>query len=89
MSIIWSVIPEEIIFASSDYATCLGFTGDGQAQVNGQTKANYLGRDVILLRLSSGRGRIISLLSTDPADFLDTRFAPNGEINFPESGKLQ
>lgn len=89
MSIIWSIIPEEIIFASSDYATCLGFTGTDQSQVNGLTKASYLGRDVILLPLSNGKGRIISLLSTDPADFLDMRFAPNGEIDFTESGKLQ
>ncbi len=89
MSIIWSIIPEEIIFASSDYATCLGFMGSDQGEVNGLTKANYLGRDVVLLRLSNGRGRIMSLLSTDPADFMDTRFAPNGEINFPESNELQ
>lgn len=59
---IWSIIPEEFIFAGEEAAA-------------GPSQQQYLGRQVLV----SG-GRIVSLLSTDPSDFLDARFSPGSQL---------
>ena len=65
---IWSIIPEEIIF---------------QDNSNEQTvkKINYLNRDVLVNYQKDGKGRIVSVLSTDPFDYLDQRIIPGTIIN--------
>lgn len=40
------------------------------------------GKQVLIEPLSADRGRIIRLLSTDPADFLETRFLPGSPVVF-------
>lgn len=60
---IWSVIPEEVVFKAGEKSSDLQLT-------------EYLGRRVILRQ-----GRVDSLLSTDPADFLDQRFMPGSLVN--------
>ena len=59
---IWSIIPEEFIFAN---------TGDETTP----TQRQYLGRQVLV-----SNGRIVGLLSTNPGDFLDSRFSPGSEL---------
>ena len=60
---IWSIIPEEFIFAGSE----------PELQAPGQRQ--YLGRQVLV-----SSGRIVGLLSTNPADYLDARLAPGAEL---------
>ena len=65
---IWSVIPEDIIFAEqSDYEEL--------------RQVEYMGKLVTVRRLSPGRGEIISLLSTDPSDFLVKSLHPGSVID--------
>ena len=62
---IWSVIPEELIFS--------------QPAQRGQPPAalliRYLNRQVMVRQ-----GRVETLLSTNPADFLDERFLPGALV---------
>jgi len=66
--VIWSVIPESIIFAA-------GAKADELRQIN------YRGRKVIVRQAGSGRGEIVSLLSSDPADFLSPHLSPGSMID--------
>lgn len=43
------------------------------------------GKQLLVEPLSNGEGRVVRLLSTDPADFLDQRFLPGGRIVFTGS----
>lgn len=64
---IWSIIPEEMLFA----------------QQNAQTERielQYLGK-----KIYARGGKLDTLLSTDPADFLDQRFVPGVCINSGEN----
>ena len=64
---IWSIVPEEILFA----------------QQNAQTERiemQYLGK-----KIYACGGKLDALLSTDPADFLDQRFAPGVCISNSEN----
>ena len=54
---IWSVIPEDVIFPSREMERCDVVFHQGQ-------------------RVVAKNGRIESLLSTDPYDFLDIRYTP-------------
>ncbi len=63
---IWSIIPEEIIFAS-------------QEQPNYQ-QIQYLGRQVTVLADKEGGGEIVALVSSNPADYLDQRFSLGRKI---------
>jgi hypothetical protein len=58
---IWSIVPEEVIFAAAEEAELPAING------------RYLGRQVMLRPCGEGLGEITALLSTDPADFLDLR----------------
>lgn len=64
---IWSIIPESVIFNDA-------------AEQQGLQSVSFRGRQV-LIRASGGRGEIISLLSTDPADFLSPCFMPGTMID--------
>ncbi|MBQ1502072.1 MAG: YlzJ-like family protein [Firmicutes bacterium] len=65
---IWSIIPENVIFAAGADTAALRQIG-------------YLGRKVLVRQVSAGRGEIVALLSTDPADFLSPRLAPGSFID--------
>ncbi len=65
---IWSIISDQEIFAE---------TGTPQAALR---SIDYLGRRLLVRRGADGQGEIVSVLSTDPADFLDGRLAPGTRI---------
>ncbi|MEG1537516.1 MAG: YlzJ-like family protein [Clostridiales bacterium] len=65
---IWSIISEEEIFADP-----------GQRQI-ALRSIDYLGKRLLVRQGADGQGEIVSLLSTDPADFLDGRLAPGTRI---------
>lgn len=65
---IWSIIPEEVIFEDHNLKQAL-------------KKVRYLDREVLISAEDDGRGRIVSLLSTNPQDYLDDRFCPGSLIN--------
>jgi hypothetical protein len=58
---IWSIIPEEIVFSEE--------TNDKPFR-----QVPYYGRQVLIRNHTNGKGEIISLLSTDPLDFLNAKF---------------
>ena len=60
---IWSIIPESVIFAGS--------IESGQIR-----QICYQGRKVLVRQASSGSGEIVGLISSDPADFLSPKYAP-------------
>jgi len=66
---IWSIIPVEEIFAEEN--------GYNLKQME------YLGRQIIVQPDQSGYGTIMSLCSTDPADFLDQNLLPGQRIPLP------
>jgi hypothetical protein len=67
--VIWSIIPESVIFS--------GETKDTQLRA-----VTYQGRRVIVRAVGGrGSGEIVSLLSTDPADFLSPCFMPGTVID--------
>lgn len=72
---IWSIIPEEIIFQQENAVPKRNFT-------------QYLGRQVQTVAHGEGKARIISVISSNPADFLDMRFAPGTIINAQEAERL-
>ncbi len=43
------------------------------------------GKQFVVEPTGTGEGRIVRLLSTDPADFLDERFSPGGKVVFTGS----
>jgi len=67
--LIWSVVPQEIIFA-------------GMEKLDSCRELNYRGRLLLVSTKgeSPGEGRIVRLLSSDPADFMDGGFAPGKVI---------
>ena len=64
---IWSIIPAEDIFA--------GDAGNYQLM-----QMEYLGRQVLVEPDQSGYGTIMSICSTNPADFLDQDVLPGQRI---------
>lgn len=70
---IWSIIPEEVIFAAAEEENVLTMNG------------RYLGRQVMLRPCGEGLGEIMALLSTDPADFLDERFQVGRRVPIVEA----
>jgi len=67
---IWSIIPEDMIFIDThlDY------------QKSKKELRNYLGRQVMVIKDETGE-RIVSVLSSDPADFMDMRLRPGSYIS--------
>ncbi len=65
---IWSIISEEEIFAGEPM------------KVPALRSVDYLGKRLLVRPGADGQGEIVSLLSTDPADFLDGRLAPGTRI---------
>ena len=62
---IWSIIPEDIIFAALPE----------EKKEKERRMISYLGRQVMVERHQRGE-RIIGLISSNPADFTDARFTP-------------
>jgi len=67
--LIWSVVPQEMIFAGSE-------------KLGSCRELNYQGRLLLVNTKGEnpGEGRIVRLLSSDPADFMDGLFAPGRVI---------
>ena len=64
---IWSIIPEEVIFGEVLEETAL-------------RQGSYLGRQVMLRPCEDGKGEIVSVMSTNPLDFLDSRLQPGTRV---------
>jgi len=64
--VIWSIIPEDVIFASQ--------------QQPDYRQITYLGRQVTVIADDQGGGEIVALVSSNPADYLDQRFALGSKI---------
>ena len=67
---IWSIIPEETIFANDP----------GQGSVTQPKMVNYQGCQMLVSPQGNGKGLIIRLLSGDLKHYLDPRFCPGQEI---------
>lgn len=65
---LWTVMPEEAILNGIDEKR------DYQLK-------QYRGKDIIVESKKDSKGIIVQLLSTDPADYLDTAYSPGNEIN--------
>jgi len=65
---IWSIIPTELIFEGAD-------------QMKAPKILNYQGKKVLVTDGAGGKFSVISLLSSDPSDFLDMRFAPGSVVD--------
>ena len=66
---IWSVIPEEIIFPQNRTEDMLSWRC-----------MDHQGRRVLVAPGKDGTGVIMRLLSTDPQDYLDNSLAPGTKI---------
>lgn len=66
MSLLWTIVPPEMIFAGED----------------GRRPAlwRHMGRSLYVAEEGPGAGTIVTLLSTDPADFLDPALAPGRKV---------
>ena len=64
---IWSIIPDDIIFKDNNNEQIV-------------KKIKYLDRDVLVNYQKDGKGRIVSVLSTDPFDYLDQRLNPEQSL---------
>lgn len=62
--ILWTVVPEEIIFA-----------GQNQPVISCE-EIEYLGQKVMAEKISQNEFRIVRLLTTDPADYLRNELQP-------------
>ncbi|MGI5891504.1 MAG: YlzJ-like family protein [Bacillota bacterium] len=71
---LWSIVPEEIIFEGFDKIASAG---------NNYRMINYLGKQVLAMPMPDGGAKIVSLISSDPMDFIDSRFAPGNTISSP------
>jgi len=68
--LIWSIIPEETIFAESEIKKSAA-----------QPKMiNYQGCQMLVQPQGNGKGQIVRLLSGDLKHYLDPRFYPGQEI---------
>jgi len=66
--VIWSIIPESVIF--SEETESIEFR-----------QVAYQGKQVMIRSYPNGKREIFSLLSTDPADFLTPSFFPGSLID--------
>lgn len=65
--IVWSIIPEAAIFAEPE-------TEQPWQQ------SEYLGCQVLLRPLDAGYGEIVSVISSNPSDFLNTQLQPGTRV---------
>jgi len=65
---IWSIIPTEIIFEGAD-------------KMKSARYINYQGKNIFVTEGADGKFSVVSLLSSDPSDFLDARFAPGSVVD--------
>lgn len=65
---IWSIIPEDLLFAKDE------------GQNDSLRRVDYLGRHLLVRPSAGGQAEIVSVLSTDPVDFLDGRLYPGTRI---------
>ncbi len=66
MSLLWTIVPPEMVFAG----------GEGRRPVLWR----YRGRALYVAEDAEGVGTIVELLSTDPADFLNPALTPGRRI---------
>ncbi len=67
---IWSIIPESVIFAT-----------ETDAAAEPLRIVEYQGCRLVVRSHQQGEAEIVSLLSTDPADYLKSNFAPGSLID--------
>ena len=67
-TMIWSIIPESVIF-------------NAEAKEGELRQLVYKGRQVMIRSYPNGKNEIFALLSTDPADFLTPSFYPGALID--------
>ncbi|MEG1500383.1 MAG: YlzJ-like family protein [Clostridiales bacterium] len=60
---IWSIMPEELIFQKPDQA------------LSAKT-VSYRGKQLVIVPQEDGKARIKSIISSDPQDFLNTNLLP-------------
>ncbi len=72
--ILWTALPEEFVLAGLDYGTgeVRADAGRSEVWVRGASGPFRL----LVETLPDGRRRVSRLLSSDPYDYLDPRFAP-------------
>lgn len=73
---IWSIIPEEMIFDGAE-----------KLNKNKYQVINYKGKKVMVMIMPNGDAQIVSLLSSNPLDFIDQRFSPGSCISLSWSTK--
>ena len=66
--IIWSVMPEEAIFAPAE-------------ALSKKRVIAYLGRRVQIIPQQKGQSKIVGIISSNPGDYLDSQIAPGTIIN--------
>jgi len=64
---IWSIIPENVIFGTENESSEL-------------RQVSYQGKQVMIRSYANGKREMCALLSTDPADFLTPSFYPGSLI---------
>ncbi|MBX5465835.1 MAG: hypothetical protein IRZ26_09815 [Clostridia bacterium] len=72
---LWTIAPPEMVWGEG-WSQAAGLPSYEEVQVDGRRLLVERGRD--------GRRRVVRLLSTEPADFLDARFQPGAPL--PEGG---
>jgi hypothetical protein len=83
-ALLYSIFPPEIVFSESGPTEALpqGMRGSSSLPETQERLVEITVDGVRLLaaRSASGHARVVRLLSTDPADYLDGRFSPGQEI---------
>ncbi len=73
---IWSIIPEEMIFDGAE-----------KLSRNNYQIINYRGKKVLVMLMQNGDAQIVSLISSDPLDFIDQSFSPGSCISLAWNNK--
>lgn len=68
--ILWTIVPEETIFASQI-----------QPDINYQ-EIDYSGQKIVVEQISNSEFRITRLLTTNPSDYLDNKLQPGKIIRY-------
>ena len=87
-ALLYSIFPPEIVFSevSPVEAFAHGISQETQGSSHRPEAQERLeevtidGVRILAARSASGRARIVRLLSTDPAHYLDARFSPGGYV---------
>lgn len=87
-ALLYSILPPEIVFSETNPAEAFlqGIPQESQGlsrQPETHERLEEITVDGVRLlaaRSAGGRARIVRLLSTDPAHYLDARFSPGGQV---------